>query len=234
MITRLMPTVAAATAAGVAMYVATLGLSTLSGCGGVAGAAPSPSCGGDLRECLRLNAKTGIYGARYVTADDVAKCVEAFNSCIHGGAGAGGNSGTPTSTSPGDTRKGLPSRFGIKAQFGSYDCTRSGDSLNCKFTGENLPPGEDSLTFTVTGKLSGLTMTGTSTGHQTGHAPNNPSCGYEQDLSGPVTYVFNLNGTVTLREGPFQIHATTTGSCPGSSSFSSEVSNQTATWSAAQ
>ena len=38
--------------------------------------------------------KTGIYGARYVTADDVAKCVEAFNACIHGGASGGGIPGS--------------------------------------------------------------------------------------------------------------------------------------------
>jgi hypothetical protein len=43
-------------------------------------AAPSLTCGGDLRECLRLSAKTEIYGARYVTAEDVARCVEAFNT----------------------------------------------------------------------------------------------------------------------------------------------------------
>ncbi|POX74484.1 hypothetical protein, partial [Mycobacterium kansasii] len=85
MVTRL----ALATVAAMGLYVATLGIPMASRCDGVAGAAPSRSCSSDLRECLRLSAKTGIYGARYVTADDVAKCVDAFNECIHGGAGAG-------------------------------------------------------------------------------------------------------------------------------------------------
>ena len=171
---------------------------------------------------------------RYVTAEDVARCMEIFNACVHGGASAGGNPVPPMSTQAGGNRKGLPSRFGIKTQFGTYDCTRSGDALTCTMTGQNLPPGEDSLTLTVTGTLSGLTMTGTATGHQTGHAPANPSCRYEQDLSGPANYVFSPDGTVAMREGPFQINATSSGSCAGSSSFTSEVSNQTATWSAIQ
>jgi hypothetical protein len=234
MLTRLTTRLALATVAAVGLYTATLGLPVAGPCDGVAGAAPSPTCGSDLRECLRLNAKTDIYGARYVAADDVARCVEAFNACIHGGASAGGNANPPPSTQAGGTRKGLPSRFGIKTQFGTYDCTRSGDALKCAVTGENLPAGEDSLTLTVTGSLSGLTMTGTATGHQTGHAPANPSCRYEQDMSGPASYVFNLDGTVAMREGPFQINAVGSGSCLSTSSFTGDVSNQTATWSAIQ
>ena len=234
MVAPLVGKLAVATVAAMGLYSATLGSPMPGPCDGVAGAAPSPTCSGDLRECLRLSAKTGIYGARYVEADDVARCVEAFNSCIHGGASAGGNPVPPTSTAAGGTRTSLPSQFGIRAQFGSYDCTRSGDALNCAVTGENLPPGEDSLTFTVSGTLSGLTMSGTAIGHQTGHAPANPSCRYSQDFSGPVSYVFNLDGTVAMREGPFQINSTGSGSCSSTSSFASDVSNETATWSAIQ
>jgi hypothetical protein len=104
MITRLMPKLTLVTVAAVAMYVLSLGLPIPESClrtSAVAGAAPSPTCGGDLRECLRVSAKTGIYGARHVPAEDVAKCVEAFNACIHGGASGPGNPVPPTSTSAG-------------------------------------------------------------------------------------------------------------------------------------
>ena len=60
MITRLLPKLALATVAAIAMYASTLGLPVLGSClgkAGVADAAPSPTCGGDLRECLRLSAK---------------------------------------------------------------------------------------------------------------------------------------------------------------------------------
>jgi hypothetical protein len=130
-------TLAVAAVAALALYVPTFGLfGPLGACLGTAAtaaAAPSPTCGGDLRECLRLSAKTGIYGARYVTAEDVARCVEAFNACIHGGASGGGKQTPPTSTSTpgGGTRKGLPQHFGI-AYDGNLvsDCRVSGDAAS--------------------------------------------------------------------------------------------------------
>lgn len=196
-------------------------------------ACPSPTCASDLRECLHARVRVGLYGVRYVLPEDASRCVEAFNACRHGGASGGGSAIPPNSTpSAGSNSKALPQRIGIKAQYGVYDCTRSGDAANCTAIGENLPEGEDSLTIKVTGTLSGLTMTGTATGHQTGHAPANPSCRYQQELSGPATFVFNLDGTVAMRQGPFQINSTSSGSCPGPSSFTSEASEETAKWSA--
>ena len=117
MVARLARKLALATVAAVGLYLAALALPISSLClstGGMASAAPSPTCGGDLRECLRLSAQTGIYGARYVTAADVARCMEAFNSCIHGGVSAGNpNPPTSTSTGSGGSGKGLPQHFGI-------------------------------------------------------------------------------------------------------------------------
>ena len=234
MITRLMPKLALATVAAVAMYVATLGLPMLGSCNGVAGAAPSPTCGGDLRECLRLSAKTGIYGSRYVTADDVAKCVEAFNACTHGGASGGGNSNPPPSTpAGGNTRKGLPAHLGIKVNGNgdaSYDCRVSGESVSC--TATLLAPfgSVDSYVETFTGKLSGLTATGTFTGHQTGHAPVDPSCHFEQDFSGPATYAFNLDGSVVIRQGPAQAQGTY--SCGEPTSSTVDAWESTGAWTA--
>lgn len=136
-----------ASEAAVGLYAPTLGLPLPNSCLrtiGVAGAAPapSPSCGGDLRECLRLNAdlRQTLFG-RYVTADDVARCMEAFNVCIRGGARACGNRPPPPSTPTRETGKGLPPRFVIKTQFGTCDCIKTGDALNCTMTGDNLPPG---------------------------------------------------------------------------------------------
>jgi hypothetical protein len=137
-----------------------------------ASAAPSPTCGGDLRECLRLSAKTGIYGARYVTAEDVARCVEAFNACIHGGASAGGGNANPTTTTSGGgaTKVVLPEHFGIDTADYRYDCTVTGTAVNCTSARKSPYEGIDSWRGTVTGTLSGLTMTGTVSIEQTGHA----------------------------------------------------------------
>jgi hypothetical protein len=73
---------ALAAVAAVGLYVPTLGLPLPDSCMhtiGVAGAAPAPSrsCGGDLRECLRQSAdlRQTTFGGRYVTAEDVARCV---------------------------------------------------------------------------------------------------------------------------------------------------------------
>ena len=121
------------------------------------------SCGGDERECLRLSAKTGLYGVRYVSPEDVARCVEAFNACIHGTL-HGGNPVPPVSTSPGgSTRKALPAHLGIP-YYGDadIDCRLSGVAVNCKASrGPNLPLVSETLE--ITGTLSGLTMMGTYT-----------------------------------------------------------------------
>jgi hypothetical protein len=234
MITRLAPKLAPATVAAVAMYLCTLGLPMLVSCTGVAGAAPSPTCASDLRECLRLSAKEGLYGARYVTADDVARCVEAFNSCIHGTANGNPNPPTSTSTGGGSSRKGLPQHFGISYDGNLVgDCRVSGDAVNCDALNPYAPVGnQDSWTSAVTGTLSGLTMTGTKTIRVEGHYPGEPGCFYTEEASGPATYVFDSNGTVLMREGPIQWQKTNHGSCSGGESQTSPATEGTATWSA--
>ncbi len=114
MVTGFLSKLAVVTVAAVGLYIPTIGLPVpLGSClrtVGVAAAAPSQTCGGDERECLRRSAKTGLYGVRYVTPEDVAKCVEAFNACIHGTLNGGGNPVPPTSTSPtgGNKTSSLP------------------------------------------------------------------------------------------------------------------------------
>ncbi len=234
--TRLMPKLALITAATVGLYIPTVAMPTVLGSclrtAGTASAAPSPTCANDLRECLRLSAKTGIYGARYVTAEDVARCVEAFNSCIHGGASRGGNPNPPPSTSSGgDTRKGLPARLGIQVSSNGdtrYDCRVSEESVSC--TASLLAPfgSVDSYEETFTGTLSGLTASGSFKGHQTGHAPADPTCHFEQDLSGPATYAFNLDGSVVIRQGPAQSQGTY--SCSGPTSYTVDAWELTGSW----
>ena len=233
--TRFASRLALGTLAAMGLYIATLGSPITGPCGGLAGATPSRSCGGDLRECLRLSAKTGIYGARYVTADDVARCVEAFNACIHGSSG--GSANPPPSTSTGGTgHKGLPSHLGITYNGALIsDCRVSGEAVNCKVINPNAPVGnQDSWTSEVTGTLSGLTMTGTETIHVEGHYDGQPGCLYTEKASGPVTYDFNSDGTVSMRGGPMQWQHTDYGNCSNSYSQTSPENEVTAEWSAIQ
>jgi hypothetical protein len=228
MITPLMPKAALATVAAIAMYASTLGLPMLGSCNGVAGAAPSPSCGGDLRECLRLSAKTDIYGARYVTADDVAKCMETFDACIHGTLG-GGNANPPTSTpAGGNSRKGLPTHVGIDSEGSVSDCRITGDTVTCTESLKSPPDWLDSYSGTVSGTLSGMTMTGTWTAHMVSHPP----CVMTDEGSGPATYVFSPDGTVTARVGPIQWQRTTGFGCSNTDPRTSPAAEVTGTWAA--
>jgi hypothetical protein len=170
--------------------------------------------------------------ARWVTAEDVARCMEAFRSCINGGASRGGNPVPPTTTARRDSSTGLPQHFGIKAADVVYDCTRSGEAITCTGT-RNLSEGWDSITEEVTGTLSGLTMTGSLKRHGTGHAPAMPGCRSEHDSTGPVTYVFNLDGTVTMRAEPHQWNTTWSGcgADDGPRSGVTDAWEATASWS---
>ena len=179
---------------------------------GVAGAAPapSPSCSGDLRECLRISADMHptTFGVRYVTAEDVARCMEAFRSCASGGVSRGGNQSPPSSstTNSGDN-KVLPQHFQIKSEDRKLtECRVNGQSVTC--TQSWSPPVPDAeWNSTVTGTLSGLTMTGT----QKGTSRSGPGCTSYGQHSGPVTYVFDPSGTVTMRTGPLEQNFTFSG-----------------------
>lgn len=238
MATTLVPKLAMASAAAIALYVPTLGLPLPGSCertGSVASAAPSPTCASDLRDCLRVSAREGLYGVRYVTAEDVARCMEIFNSCIHGGASSGGNRNPPASTATGGSNnKGLPQHFGISAA-GSIisDCRLSGATVTCT-TIRHIPlaEGQDSWAGGATGTLSGMTVTGTETIRIEGHYSGEPGCLYTQEGTGPVTYSFKSDGTVTVRGGGLQWRKTNHGSCSAEESSTSPATEWTGTWSA--
>jgi hypothetical protein len=234
MMTGFVSKLALTTVAAVGLYVATVGLSVTPGSClptvGSAAAGPSPTCGSDERECLRLSAKTGLYGVRYVTPEDVARCVEAFNACIHGTLN-GGNPVPPVSTSPGgSTRKALPAHLGIPYYADAdIDCRLSGDAVNCKASrGPNLPLVSETLE--ITGTLSGLTMTGTYTSRV---EMGGSGCNSVTDISGPATLVFTLDGTVVVRKGPSQAQSTyTPSSCGNPGSWTIQEEESSMPWSA--
>lgn len=208
------PKLALATAAVVGLYVPTLGLPLPGSCmrtGGVASAAPSPTCASDLRDCLRLSAKEGLYGVRYVTADDVARCIDAFNACIHGGASAGGSTVPPTSTGG---ERSLPKRLRITYETTAIDCRVNGDSVTCTSTRqEPLPAGGTySETGEIRGSVSGLTFSGTVIRHGKS-AGDSSGCISDQVQTGPVRYDFSLDGSVVMRDGPIKQDIVFSGTC---------------------
>lgn len=231
------PRLAVVTVAAVGIYLPTLGIPLPGSCtqtGAVASAGPSPSCSGDLRECLRQSAdlRQTTFGGRYVTAEDVARCVEAFNACIRGTMGSGAT--PPASTAP--TREteaaGLPRRFDLDHGGGAVsDCRVDGDSVACTAKWNTA---DDTFDATFTGTASGLTMTGTTTTHRVGHAPDDPGCAIEETYVGPVTYTFNPGGKVNFTAGPNQRQSRFSGSCSGSNSGTTVVMKGTAAWSPTQ
>jgi hypothetical protein len=238
--TRLTSKLALAGVAAVGLYLPSMGLPLpLNSCQptlGVANAAPSPTCASDLRECLRQSAdlRQTTFGGRYVTAEDVARCMEAFRSCISGGAKGGGNASPPQSTAAGgNERKGLPQRLGITVNdIVSSDCLLSGNSFTCTDTRrDQLPADMDSWTSQTTGTVSGMTMTGTQTIHIEGHLTGETGCRYTTDITGPATYVFSPDGKVTIRGGPMQAQETHHGSCSYSDSQTTPGTESTGTWS---
>ena len=195
--------------AAVGLYASTLGLPLPNSC-----AAPSPSCGGDLRECLRQSAdmRQTTFGGRYVTAEDVSRCMEAFNACIHGGASPGGKQAPPPSTAAEDNRGAtMPQRFTVDLKYDNYsfDCQKSGAAVNC--TQQGAAPLAELITDTgeIVGSLSGLTMTGTWTNHK----ENGSDCVNVMDSSIPITFVFNTGGNVTIKLGAYEQRHTYRGGC---------------------
>lgn len=227
--TTLLSRVALITVAAVAVYAPALGLPLPESCAG-----PSPSCGGDLRECLRQSAdmRQTTFGGRYVTAEDVARCVEAFNSCIHGGAGGGGDPVPPTSVS-GRSRDGgaLPQRFGIGTEHFDYDCTISGSDATCETTWKTAPPEVDSFTQEITGSVSGMTLTGTAVARSRYH--NSAGCTLESNDTHPISFAFSADGTVTVHSAAYTDQVTY--SCPtggGTNAIDAPAMDFTGKWSA--
>jgi hypothetical protein len=132
----------------------------------------------------------------------------------------------------GNSRKGLPTHFGIDPADYVYDCTVSGTAVNCASARKSPYDGIDSWKGKVTGTLSGLTMTGTVSVEQTGHAVPDPGCLTKDTWSGPAAYTFSLDGTVRMREGPTHWQQSLSGSCSGSGGNTVPVAEWTATWSA--
>ncbi len=235
-----LPRLALASAFAVGLYLPALGVAPPDSCvlgTGIAGAAPSPSCGGDLRECLRQSAdmRQTNFGGRYVTADDVARCMETFNACIHGGSGTGGGNTQP-STSPSTAGGGsvLPQRFRtsfpIPGAAGTIvgDCRRSGNDITCT---EALEPQGDGSTWTgeVTASLSGMTATGTKTARLT--SPGTGGCSADYRYSGPITMSFGADGSATMRWGPADVALNWGGICSTSRSETAPVMESTGSWS---
>jgi hypothetical protein len=52
------------------------------------------------------------------------------------------------------------------------------------------------------------------------------------ELSGPVTYNFSLDGTVAMRVGPYQVQRTTGAGCSNTSSVTNPATEYTGNWSA--
>lgn len=139
---------------------------------------------------------------------------------------------TRSSEMPGAT--GLPpmKRFRIGGDvYGPVqDCRVDGESVTCTSSWDE-PYQADSYTGTVTGTLSGLVMTGTSTTRQTGHDASDPSCLWQTETSAPVTYNFHPDGTLAIRQGPGRWQTTHTGSCSGAESGTDDsAAESTATW----
>jgi hypothetical protein len=144
------------------------------------------------------------FGGRYVTADDVARCMEAFRSCVSGGASRGGNASPPKSTAVGGSNgQAFPERFAIEAGTLAADCRVNGDTVTCEEKLEPVPAYATSWTATFTGTLSGSTLTGTER-ENSSLAPGPNTCGAKTESSGPVTCVFGTDGTVKVSKGVFQ------------------------------
>jgi hypothetical protein len=200
---------------------------------GVAGAAPSPSCSGDLRECLRASADLHqtTFGGRYVTADDVARCMEAFRACTSGGASRGGNTPLPSPTSRADDtgRANLPQRFTVNYER-PLECQTSGEAVTC--TGSYQEQRSDD-TYTESYELSGIASGMTLTGNLSGRSDATGFCVSHTDYSASVTFAFSPNGTVAIKYSPAQMKTVYSGGCADSPPRSStSVPFETAgTWS---
>lgn len=242
MCTGMFSKLALATVAAVFLYVPTLGLPLpLNSClpaSGVATAAPldaaAEACVSDLKDCLSGATQTGLRDVRYIAPEDVDRCVHDFNDCwddyIYAVLNPSTSTPSPsTSSSPASTSSpegantpGMPPRFKITANETFADCTARGEAVTCTL-GWDAPDWVDAFTGSFAGTLSGWAATGTATSHIEGHSPADSSCTHVEDYSGPATYIFSPNGSVTMRVGPNQRQTTAT--CNGRQTSNSGVTD---------
>lgn len=125
-------------------------------------------------------------------------------------------SSTTTAASP-----GLPPmkhfQIGDKTYGAVHDCYVDDGAVTCTLS---MEPSDRIELYegTVTGTLSGFTLTGKQTTHQRYPDESDRSCIWTTDTSDPIIYVFSLDGTVAIRGGPGETHSTRSGSCTGSES----------------
>ncbi|TDK97027.1 hypothetical protein EI067_13530 [Mycobacterium paragordonae] len=133
---------------------------------------------------------------------------------------------TTTTTSRDQTGAGLPPMKHFRIGGDSYgpvqDCHVADTAVTCTASWDR-PYQADTYTGSFTGTLSGFTMTGTWTTHQTGHDANDPRCLWQTDTSVPTTFQFSLDGTVVDHSGPGQWRTTRSGSCTGQESGTSSA-----------
>lgn len=91
-------------------------------------------------------------------------------------------------------------RIGDQRYGAVHDCYVNDNAVTCTLS---MEPSYSVQSYegTVTGTLSGLTLTGTQTTHQRYPDETDRSCIWTTDTSDPVTYVFSLDGTVAMRGG---------------------------------
>lgn len=108
-----------------------------------------------------------------------------------------------TTSSSAEGGPSLPAHFEIQNGDLVSACLISADSLTCNETHKKLKPTQ-SYTGTMTGKVSGLTVTGSARSYETYPDPQSPECTGTTEISGPITLIFRPDGTLSARWGPYQ------------------------------
>ncbi|WP_099224452.1 hypothetical protein [Mycobacterium persicum] len=196
---------------------------------------------GKAQMVTRLRPKLLLAAAAGATAWQIAGCAPGSHQSVQP-TPAAPRPTAPVSTSTSSAGGGeatLPQHFEI--QYGDLvsDCRVSANSVTCNETLKNLKP-TASYTGTMTGKLSGMTVTGYARSYATNPDPQSPECTGTAEMSGPISYIFRPDGTLSARWGPYQ--RTFTNSCltsqpppnSGEDPNREPVSEWTATWSPIQ
>lgn len=129
----------------------------------------------------------------------------------------------------------MPDHFEMQNGDLVSDCRINADSVTCSETLKNLKPTQ-SYTGTMTGTVTGMTVTGSARSYATYPDPQSPECTGTTEMTGPITYTFRPDGTLSARWGPFQ--RTITNSCftsqpepnSGEDPNREPISEWTATW----